>query len=62
MAKQNAADIEAQIEALQAQLAEARAAERADALETVKELQKRHRFTKRELGSPFNPLRRRSVE
>lgn len=62
MAKTNAADIEAQIEALQLQLNEARAAERADALETLKELQRRHRFTKRELGSAFAPLRKRSAE
>jgi hypothetical protein len=55
---QNAADIRAQIEALQAQLAEAEINARAEALAQLKELQRTYRFNARELGFLFKPRKR----
>lgn len=53
-------DIRKQIEELEKQLAAATAKERDEDLATMKELQKKHRFSKRELGNLFKfPTRSR---
>lgn len=61
MKPQDAAVIREQIAALQAQLAEAETAERNAALDTMKALQRKHRFTQRELGNLFK-ARKRNAE
>jgi len=58
MKPQDAAVIREQIAALQAQLAEAETAERNADLETMKSLQRKHRFSQRELGNLFKPRKR----
>lgn len=58
-AQNEAAALRAQIEELQAKLQATETQERADDLETMKNLQRKNRFTMRELGHYFKPQRKR---
>lgn len=58
MKASEAAAIRAQIEELQAKLAEADAKERMDALTQMKEWQRQYRFNMRELGPSFRAKKR----
>jgi nitrate/nitrite-specific signal transduction histidine kinase len=58
MKASEAASIRAQIEALQAQLAEAETKERAEALAQMKEFQRTYHFNARELGLTFRAKKR----
>lgn len=57
-AQNAAAELRAQIEELQAKLAQTEQQERADDLAALKDLQRKHRFTMRELGNLFKPRKR----